>query len=142
MVNGHAILLQIEGSGNDNVRDNNIDRNGISNGIWITFHLSDDTESDKQVHGSGGGNTVKPAWERFLVAGVDDGRPNDTHWEVSSSFLQDSFAEGFGKSVSVGVFTEDLFGVGDELLYWVAEQFFQVVLWVVFYNQLKKLHDW
>lgn len=137
MVNGHTVFLQIEGSGNNNISNNNIDRNGISNGIWITFQFSDDTEADKQVHGSGGGNTVEPAGERFLVAGVDDGGSDDTHWQFSSSLLHDSFAEGFGECVSVGVFAQDLFGVGDKLFYWVAEQSFEVFLWVIFYILIK-----
>lgn len=74
------------------------------------------SETDKHEKGRSCCNTVDPTWIWFSYAGVDDCGSDDAKGNASLALFEKALAETLCVGVSVGVFPEYLFGVGDELV--------------------------
>ena len=108
MIDIQSIAFRIKSWCYDDISNHNINRDKVSNSLWKSINLFYDTQSDEHKICCSCCYAVKPARKRFQVTGVYDSRPNNCHWQISPSSLDQSFTKGLSEGVGVGIVAQNL----------------------------------
>jgi hypothetical protein len=87
MVDGEVFIFEIKGRGNYDDSDHHIYWHCVADDSPISFHFVHHSQSHQHEQSGSSSDTVDPSRKRLQITRIDDGRPDNSHWQLSFPLL-------------------------------------------------------
>ena len=116
MVDGKLFIFEIKRRSNYDDSDDHIHWHCVADDSPVSLHFVHHSKPYQHKQGGSSSDTVDPSRKRLQITGIDDGRPDDGHWQLSFPLLYQPLTQAFSVSVGVGELTDYFWSFGDKLV--------------------------